>query len=198
MNMINRAFAGTPFQRALAELERYSVTPDKMTPLDIVLWAVDAGQWERVDVPGFGIVWEGPVSQMPQMGEPVSTFYDPDKAMYHMRVQYATWWGQRVALEKAVEFLQFGQAAGNIICQKCGKKSSVTIKSMSKGVRKGKAAPCGQGFRGWVKCESCASRFLVQVNDPPDSGGLPCAKCGNKTCYPEEDPPSGEEPPAKE
>lgn len=191
-------FEGTPFQRACLELERYTLSPDKMTPLDIVTWAMDAGQWKRVFIPGLTAhVWMGPNGVAPQMGDPFVIQYDPDKAMYHMRVQYASWWGQRAALERALEFLRFGQAAGTIVCSKCGKKSNVTMKSMQGGGKgKGKGGPpCDSGYRGWIKCQKCGERTLVQVNDPPDSGGLPCPKCENFTCYPDDDqsPPEKKE-----
>jgi hypothetical protein len=191
---MEKTFSGTPFQRACLEIEQYILPPDKMTPIDIVTWAMDAGKWERVFIPGLGTsVWYGPISIMPQMGEPFIFHYDADKAMYHMRVQYASWWGQRAALEKALEFLQFGQAAGTLTCAKCGKKSNVTMRSMGK---KGKGGPpCEPGFRGWVKCQKCGEKTLVQVNDPPDTGGLPCPKCETNACFPDDnqDPPEKKE-----
>jgi len=180
----DRSFPGTAFQQAVEELELYQKPPDEMTPLDVVIWAMDRGCWSRKNLP-IGRVWVGPTGPIPQIGEPLGIYADADKAMFHMRLHYASWWNQKLALEKAVAILQFGAASGTIVCEKCGKENTATVRIMKTKRRKRKKGEQEKPFEGWVKCKKCGVRQLIQIQDMPPEG-LECPECHAAECFPDE------------
>ena len=100
-------FQGTRLMQASREFARYPNSPEVITPVELMEWAIDCCQWKLAESDFGSLHWFGP-SRSPSVGEVLIRYSNTDMALATMRDHYSIWWsqkelylaGQRALLEK--------------------------------------------------------------------------------------------------
>lgn len=113
-------YQGNTYEKLSKEYDTFSKSPDVITPLELIEWALAVGQWDHVMTRG-GSVWEGPCGKEAVINGDYM-WYDRDEALETMKAHYKKWWAQRAYIAKAFDALN--AAPEEKCCDHCINKMS--------------------------------------------------------------------------
>ena len=99
--MNSKYYKGSLYAQALRSFTWFEKAPEKMTPIEIVEWALSCGQWTLTEAKDGSLAWVGPWGSPPFAGSERATFRNRDVALKCMQAQYSTWHEQRNLVESA-------------------------------------------------------------------------------------------------
>lgn len=97
-------FKGWSFGKALAAADKYSTPPDKISPVEIIEWALTEGEWYTSEDQTGHTLWCGPSGANLMPGNKKEAFYELKDALPVMHEGYISWW------KMAASYLEFIEA----------------------------------------------------------------------------------------
>lgn len=104
-------FTGYTFFKARSVADRFTKDPSKITPVELIEWALVEGEWYLgCDTSGAG-VWYGPIGDRPMPGQNKIAFSELKEATEEMLLQYGSWWNMRQTYDTAMK--EFSEKVAN-------------------------------------------------------------------------------------
>lgn len=94
-------FKGWSFGRAVMAADKYGTPPDKISPVEILEWALTEGEWYTTEDTMGNTLWVGPSGINLIPGAKKEAYYDLKDAMPVMHEGYVSWW------RMAASYLEF-------------------------------------------------------------------------------------------